>query len=374
MGGQSLKNILRLTVKELRAIRGDRVMIVLMIYVFTVATWLVAGAADTDIKNLSVAVVDEDRSQLSDRLAGAIRAPLFTPPELLTAAEAEAAQNAGRQVLVVSIPPGFERSLRRGDPATLLILIDATAVAQAGNGASFLRQLLLEEIESYLAPGAPAAALVAVETRNRFNENLTGSWFTAVMQMMNSVTILTLILSGSSMIREREHGTIEHVLVMPVRPHEIVFSKVLATGAVILVASVLSLAFVIEGAMGVPIEGSLALYAGGAALYVVAVASLGLMLASFTQNMGQFGLLVLPVIIVMFMLSGGITPLESMPGWLQVVMRLISPSPHFVAFAQSVLYRGAGLSLVVWEMAAMAAMSVVALAIVLARFRKVLAG
>ncbi len=126
--------------------------------------------------------------------------------------------------------------------------------------------------------------------------------------------------------------------------------------------------------MGVPIEGSLALYAGGAALYVVAVASLGLMLASFTQNMGQFGLLVLPVIIVMFMLSGGITPLESMPGWLQVVMRLISPSPHFVAFAQSVLYRGAGLSLVVWEMAAMAAMSVVALAIVLARFRKVLAG
>ncbi|MEL5877176.1 ABC transporter permease [Cereibacter sphaeroides] len=374
MGGQSLKNILRLTVKELRAIRGDRVMIVLMIYVFTVATWLVAGAADTDIKNLSVAVVDEDRSQLSDRLAGAIRAPLFTPPELLTAAEAEAAQNAGRQVLVVSIPPDFERSLRRGDPATLLILIDATAVAQAGNGASFLRQLLLEEIQSYLAPGAPAAALVAVETRNRFNENLTGSWFTAVMQLMNSVTILTLILSGSSMIREREHGTIEHVLVMPVRPHEIVFSKVLATGAVILVASVLSLAFVIEGAMGVPIEGSLALYAGGAALYVVAVASLGLMLASFTQNMGQFGLLVLPVIIVMFMLSGGITPLESMPGWLQVVMRLISPSPHFVAFAQSVLYRGAGLSLVVWEMAAMAAMSVVALAIVLARFRRVLAG
>ncbi|RHZ98586.1 ABC transporter permease [Cereibacter sphaeroides] len=374
MGGQSLKNILRLTVKELRAIRGDRVMIVLMIYVFTVATWLVAGAADTDIKNLSVAVVDEDRSQLSDRLAGAIRAPLFTPPELLTAAEAEAAQNAGRQVLVVSIPPDFERSLRRGDPATLLILIDATAVAQAGNGASFLRQLLLDEVQSYLAPGAPAAALVAVETRNRFNENLTGSWFTAVMQLMNSVTILTLILSGSSMIREREHGTIEHVLVMPVRPHEIVFSKVLATGAVILLASVLSLAFVIEGAMGVPIEGSLALYAGGAALYVVAVASLGLMLASFTQNMGQFGLLVLPVIIVMFMLSGGITPLESMPGWLQVVMRLVSPSPHFVAFAQSVLYRGAGLSLVVWEMAAMAAMSVVALAIVLARFRRVLAG
>ncbi|WP_420024309.1 ABC transporter permease (plasmid) [Cereibacter azotoformans] len=372
MAFQNLRNILRLTIKELRAIRGDRVMILLMVYVFTIATWLVSDAANTDIRNLSVAVVDEDRSQLSGRLVGAIREPLFTPPELLSAAEAEAAQNAGRKVLVVSIPPGFERHLRRGDGASLMILIDATAVSQAGNGASFLNRLLLDEIAAYLRPGEPASALVSVEIRNRFNENLDGTWFTAVMQLMNSVTILTLILAGSSMIREREHGTIEHVLVMPVHPHEIVFSKVLATTAVILMASVLSLVFVIKGAMGVPIDGSLLLYSAGAALYVVAVASLGLLLASFTHNMGQFGLLVLPVIIVMFQLSGGITPLESMPVWLQITMRLISPSPHFVSFAQSVLYRGAGVELVVGEMVAMAAMSGVALTVVLRRFRRVL--
>lgn len=371
---QSLKNTLRLMIKELRAIRGDRVMVVLILYIFTVATWLVSDAAQTDVENLRVAVIDEDQSQLSHRLTAAIRAPLFADPVAMTAAEAALAQQQGQQILVLSVPPGFERGLRRGESQELMILIDATAVAQAGNGAVFLQQLLAEELRAWAAPGRNAAGLIEVVYRHRFNPNLTGTWFSSVMQLMNSVTILTLILSGASMIREREHGTIEHVLVMPVHPHEIVFSKVLATAAVILTASVASLVFMIQGVMGVPVAGSLLLYTAGAGLYVVAVASIGLLLASFTWNMGQFGLLVIPVIIVMILLSGGMTPLESMPGWLSLLIRLISPAPHFVGFAQSVLYRGAGFSLVAGELAAMAVMAAVALSVVLLRFRKVLAG
>jgi len=371
---RSLRNILWLTGKELRAIRGDRVMLVLIAYVFTVAVWLVSDAAKTEVNDLSVAVVDEDHSPLSARLIDAIQPPLYATPALLTPSEAEAAQKNGERVLVLSIPPDFERDLRAGRDATLMLLVDATAVAQAGNGATFLQEILAQEIRGYLAPGTETAQLVNVVFRNRFNPNLSTRWFTAVMQLMNNVTILMLILSGASMIREREHGTIEHVLVMPVRPHEIVFSKILASGAVILTASLGSLIFVVQGLMGVPVAGSVPLYACGAALYVVAVASLGLLLASFTRNMGQFGLLVIPVIVLMILLSGGMTPLESMPVWLQYLMRTISPAPHFVIFAQAVLYRGAGLALVAGEMAIIAAMSAVAVTIVLMRFRKVLAG
>lgn len=367
-------NTLRLTLKELRAIRRDTVMIVLMIYVFTVAVYLVTNAASTEVKDLSVAVVDEDHSQLSRRLSDAIQGPLFLTPVPLSPEEAATEQTAGNFVLVLAIPPDFERDLLSGSSATLQILVDATAVAQAGNGASFLQQVLAQEISDYADPGGDSADLVDVVYRTRFNPNFNASWFTAVMQLMNNVTILTLILSGSSMIREREHGTIEHVLVMPIRPVEIVLSKILATGAVILLGSVLSLTIVVEGIMGVPVQGALWLYVLGAALYVVAVASLGLMMASFTSNMGQFGLLVIPVIIVMFMLSGGITPLESMPVWLRWVMQVISPSPHFVAFSQTVLYRGGGIELVLGHLAAMAVMAALAVGIVLARFRKVLAG
>lgn len=371
---RSLINTLRLTLKELRALRRDRVMLVLILYVFTAAIWLVSDAASTEVRDLSVAVVDEDQSPLSRHLSDAILPPLFAPPVHLSPRAAELAQRAGDYVLVLSVPPDFERDLRAGHRPTLLILTDATAVAQAGSGTLFLQETLAQALADYLAPGEAGTDLVEVVFRARFNPNLDANWFTAVMQLMNNVTILTLILSGSSMIREREHGTIEHVLVMPVRPHEVVLSKILSTGSVILVASVASLVFVVEWGMGVPVAGALWLYVLGAAVYVVAVASLGLLLASFTSNMGQFGLLVLPVIIVMFMLSGGITPMESMPDWLRMAIRAVSPAPHFVAFAQSVLYRGGTLGAVWTEILAMAVMSVVAFTIVLARFRRILAG
>ncbi|SOB93730.1 ABC transporter permease [Rhodobacter maris] len=369
---RSLRNIGNLTLKELRAIRGDAVMLVLIAYVFTAAVWLVSQAGSTEVRDLTVAVVDDDRSQLSARLIDAIRPPLFRAPDLLTPEAAQRAQIAGKEVLVVSIPPDLEKDLRAGRGGAVMVLVDATAVAFAGNGTSYVTQALAEAASDYLAPGTGAESPLNVVVRNRFNPNLSATWFTAVMQIINNVTILMLILSGASLLRERERGTIEHVLVMPVHPHEVVLSKVFANGGVILIASVLSLVFVVEGAMGVPIAGSLPLYVAGAAIYVVAVASLGLMMASYTRNMGQYGLLVIPVMILMLLLSGGITPMESMPQWLQILMRTVSPTPHFVAFAQAVLYRGAGLWLVVAELAAMAAMAAVALALVLRRFRKLL--
>nr|WP_319247746.1 ABC transporter permease [uncultured Celeribacter sp.] len=368
----SLFNILRLTVKELRAIRGDKVMIFLIIYIFTAAVWLVSQAASTEVKDLSVAVVDEDHSQLSARLIDSIQPPMFEAPVLTDADRAAAAQINGEFVLVLSIPPGFERDLRAGREASVMILVDATAVAFAGTGSTYLSQVVSQTVSEYLSPGTQSSEPVDVVFRNRFNPNLQASWFTSVMQLMNNVTILMLILSGSTLIREREHGTIEHVLVMPVRPHEIVLSKIFATGVVILLASLASLVFVVQGVMGVPVAGSLPLFALGVALYVVAVGSIGLMLASFTHNMGQFGLLVIPIIVLMILLSGGITPLESMPDWLRVTMKTISPAPHFVSFAQSVLYRGSGLALVRGELVAMALMSLVAFSLVLARFRKIL--
>ena len=369
---RSLANTLRLTGKELRAIRGDLVMVALIIYVFTVATYLVADAVSTEIRNLSVAVIDEDQSILSQRLTDAIQPPLFNSPVPVSPTEAEKALIAGKYVLVVALPPNLERDLRLGKSPTISILVDATAVAHAGNGASYMQQLLTTEISRFVSPENSGSSLVNVVFRNRFNPNLTSKWFSAVMQLMNSITIITLILSGASLIREREHGTIEHVLVMPVRPHEIVLSKILANGVVILAAATFSLEVVVRWMLGVPIAGSTLLFVGGTAIYIVAMASIGLLLSTFTHNMGQFGLLIIPVMIVMILLSGGMTPLESMPLWLQLVMKTVSPSPHFVSFAQSVLYRGSGLSLVAGQLLIMAVMSAVALAITLLRFRKVL--
>ncbi|RWR09979.1 ABC transporter permease [Paenirhodobacter populi] len=371
---QRILNTLRLTAKELRAIARDVVMLVLIAYVFTVSTYMVADAISTEVDHLAVAVIDEDQSILSARLTDSIQPPLFKSPDMIAADQALQAQKDGKYILVVDFPPDMERDLKAGRSVTINIDVDATAVAHAGNGAAFMSQMLGQEITRYFSPSAVDGSQIDVVFRSFYNPNLTSKWFTSVMQLMNSITILTLILAGASLIREREHGTIEHVLVMPVRPPEIVVSKILANGLVILIAAVFSLIVVVEWLLAVPVSGSVLLFVLGTALYVIALASLGLLLATFTKNMGQYGLLVIPVIVVMILLSGGITPLESMPGFLQVAIRILSPAPHFVAFAQSVLYRGSGIGLVWPEMATMAGMAVFTFSVTLMRFRKVLSG
>ncbi len=143
---------------------------------------------------------------------------------------------------------------------------------------------------------------------------------------------------------------------------------------VILVAAGFSLLIVVEWWLGVPIAGSIALFLFGAGLYALAVAALGILLGTIATSMGQFGLLVIPVLLLMQLLSGSSTPMESMPVWLQYVVQTVSPTPHFVALAQAVLYRGAALSIVWPQLLALIALGSIYFAFALARFRRVIFG
>ena len=210
--------------------------------------------------------------------------------------------------------------------------------------------------------------------RAKFNPNLYANWFSSVMQVVNNITMLAVILTGAALIREREQGTVEHLLVMPVVPAEIMLSKTIANGLVILIAAGLSLSIVVEWLLQVPIAGSLTLFLAGATLYTLTVAALGILLATIATTMGQFALLAAPVLLVMQLLSGGATPMESMPVWLQHLMQIVSPTPHFVAFSQAVLYRGADLAIVWPLLVAMAAIGTVYFAFALSRFRRVIFG
>ncbi len=172
-------------------------------------------------------------------------------------------------------------------------------------------------------------------------------------QVINQITMLTVILTGAALIREREQGTVEHLLVMPIVAPEIMLAKMIANGLVILVAATLSLQFVVHWWIGSPINGSLFLFVFGAAIYSLVVAVLRIMLGTLAKTMGQFGLLAIPVLMVTQLLSGSSTPMESMPVWLQYVVQTVSPTPHFVQFSQAVLFRGADITLVWRSMAAM---------------------
>jgi ABC-2 type transport system permease protein len=370
-----LQNIYRLIIKELRSIRADPMMLVLVGYAFSVAVYTVATGASTEARDLTIGVVDEDQSDLSGRLLGALNPPLIKRSVLISAKEIDSNLDDGRLVFVLEIPPRFEQDLLSGRQASLQLNIDATAMSQAGNGAVYIENIIAQEVAKFLtgtevAPRTP----VNVVVNAKFNPNLYSSWFSSVMQVINNITMLAVILTGAALIREREQGTVEHLLVMPIVPAEIMLAKIIANALVILIAAGLSLVFVVQAWLKVPIAGSLTLFLAGGALYAFTVAALGILLGTQTTSMGQFGLLAIPVLVIMQLLSGGATPMESMPVWLQYLMRIISPTPHFVAFAQAVLYRGAGFSIVWPWLLAIAAIGSVYFAFSLRRFRRVIFG
>jgi ABC-2 type transport system permease protein len=280
-----------------------------------------------------------------------------------------------RLIFVLEIPPRFEKDLRSGRQTSLQLNIDATAMSQAGNGAIYLQSIIAQEVANFQTGSEAKAQMpVSVVIKAKFNPNLYSSWFSSVMQVINNITMLVVILTGAALIRERELGTVEHLLVMPLVPTEIMLSKIITNALVILVAAGVSLVVVVQWWLKVPVAGSLTLFMAGATLYAFTVAALGILLGTATTSMGQFGLLAIPVLTVMQILSGGTTPMESMPAWLQYTMQIISPTPHFVAFAQAILYRGADLSIVWPWLLAMAVIGSVYFAFSLRRFRRVIFG
>lgn len=370
-----IANIYELVIKELRSIRADPVMLILVLYSFSIAVYTVSTGASTEARDLTVGIVDEDRSDLSRQIRNALNPPLFKSTVMLGAAEIDDQMDHGRLVFVLEIPPSFQADLLSARRASVQLNVDATAMTQAGNGSVYIQSIIVQEVTNFLAGReAAASAPVNVVIRSKFNPNLDSAWFTSVMQVINNVTLLTVILTGAALIREREQGTVEHLLVMPLVPAEIMLAKIIANGLVILAAAGLSLAIVVQWWLQVPVAGSVALFLAGAALYAFTVAALGILLGTIATSMGQFGLLAIPILVIMQLLSGSSTPMESMPVWLQYLMQIISPTPHFVAFAQAVLYRGAGLSLVWPQLLALAVIGSVYFAYALGRFRRVIFG
>ena len=373
--GTHITNVLRLVVKELRSIRADPTMLILVAYAFSFSVNTVASGAVTEATNLSIGIVDEDGSQLSRQIAEAFVPPTFRPAVQIRATEIDPEMDQGRLILVVEIPPNFEADVRAQRKTYVQVNVDATAIAQAGNGASYTKNVIANEVQKFISgqeggKGSPINFVI----RAKFNPNLKTSWFSAMTQVINQITLLTVILTGAALIREREQGTVEHLLVMPVVPAEIMLAKMFANGLVILVAAMLSLRFVVQWWLGVPIAGSMFLFLFGAALYALVVAALGILLGTLSTTMGQFGLLAMPVLMVTQLLSGSSTPMESMPVWLQYVMQVISPTPHFVAFAQAVLFRGADLSIVWPALLSIVAIGAAYFALALSRFRRVIFG
>jgi len=376
---RTLQTVFWLGTKELRSFFHDPVFVFLVLWAFTFAVYTQAKSSSQELHNASVGVVDEDRSELSRRMVGALLPPYFKRPEPVTARDVARLMDTGRYTFILDIPPHFERDVLAGRRPAVQMNIDATAMVQAGLGAGYLQQILSTEIADHVTRSGGemldreegiAMTPVTLALRLAYNPNAITAWFSSIMGIINSVTMLAIILAGAAVVREREHGTMDHLLVMPVTPFEIALAKVWANALVITGAVGISLVVIVRILLAIPVAGSVPLFMCGVVLYLFFATAIGIFLATVARTMPQLGLLYLLIAMPMNMLSGSNTPLESMPRALRTVMEA-SPSTHFVSFAQAILYRGAGFSVVWPEFLAVAMIGSLFFTLALLRFRSV---
>ena len=345
---KSFLNIFWLGLKEIRSLMSDVVMVLFVVYAFTLAIYVQATGTSSEVNNASIAFVDEDHSALSKELFNAFYPPRFQYPVFVDAYQGQKEMDEGRLMFVVGIPPFFQHDLLVGRNPAVQLNIDATAMQQAGIGAGYIQNIIADRVASYLSRTDVTPQLpINLVVRKLFNPNTVSSWFKSVVAIINQISLLTVVLTGAAVIREREHGTLEHLLVMPLTSFEIAMAKVWANGLVILVATGVSLFFVVRMVLQVPFAGSMALWFLGVLLYLFFATALGIFLGTISRSMAQFALLIILVILVLMLLSGGSTPVESQPRWLQYLTYLL-PARHFVSFSQVIVYRGGGLS-AVWR-------------------------
>ena len=365
-----LRCIFWLGLKEMTSLRRDWVMMALLVWSFTLSPVMEATGVATSVNNASIAFADEDNSPLSRALAAAFFPPEFQPVVQIQPGSGARQMDAGRFLFVIAVPPGFEKDVRASHGPEIQVLIDATAMEQAGIGASYITNILGTEIRRF-AIGANLLDPPPVDIilHSAFNPNRDTVRFAGIVALIGQIMWLTTILTGAAMIREREHGTIEHLLAMPLAPFDIAAAKIWANAAVILVATGLSLTFVLQGFLGISIAGSKALFLFGTALFLFTSTAMGIFLATVARSMAQFALLVMLIVLPMLMLSGGETPVESQPAWLQVGT-LALPSRHYMSASQTIVFKGAGIEIVWPEFLWMALLGAALLTTSLILFRR----
>jgi ABC-2 type transport system permease protein len=366
----TLANIFHLGIKEFRSLYRDPAMLVLIAFAFSLDIYIAAHSQPETLQNAPIAIVDEDQTPLSMSITDSLYPPYFRKPAMTSQHDADFGMDTGRYSFSLDIPPNFQSDVIAGRQPAVQLNVDATLVSQAYIGAGYLQNIVGGDVGDFVQRYRSVTPLpVGVEPRTLFNPNLIQEWFSAVMELINNITMLSIILTGAALVREREHGTIEHLLVMPLTPFQIMASKVWSMGVVVLLAATFGLEVMVRGVIGVAISGSVLLFLLGVVLTLLATTSMGIFLGTIARSMPQFGLLVILVLLPLEILSGSLTPRESMPTLVQKIM-LVAPTTHFVSLAQAILYRGAGVSVVWPQFLAILGIAVLFFAAALIRFRR----
>ncbi|MBJ7312260.1 ABC transporter permease [Rugamonas sp. CCM 8940] len=346
-----------MTWKELVQLMRDPLLLLFVVYAFSADIYNAASGVTLQLNNAALALLDMDHSRASRELAGR-----FLPPEFRQiggaghAGTGMALLDEGKAMAVLDVPPGFGDALERGEQASVQLQIDASNSVQgfltSVDATQIVARFGLETASARLGLGGGAIDGPLIDNRTRvwFNPNQNDAWFMGISELLNVVTLFSMLLPAAAMVREKERGTIEQLLVSPLGPLQIMLPKILAMVAVILCGTALGLFGLLIPVFGVPVQGSLLLFFVVTTGYICTLAGIGILIATVTRNMAQAGMMVILILAPMMFLSGAWTPPEAMPAVMRALM-YVSPLYYFINASYGILLKGAGVA-ALWPMLA----------------------
>ena len=346
-----------MTRKEVLQLFRDVPLMAFLIYSFTVGIYVTGNGMKTQLRNAGLLVYDADRSVSSRELVSRFHLPYFRFDGDLTSPDGGFQQlDRGSSMVVMDIPARFHEALVAGEPTTVQLLVDTTNSPQGLSAAGYATRIVgqfgqdMALARNNLAgPALTTMPMIVSDHRVWFNQDQNETWFESISHLLRMITVFSVLLPASALVREKERGTVEQLLVSPLTPMQIMLSKVVAMTFVILVATAVALFGVMQLAFGVPIRGNIALLFSLTALFIVATAGIGVFAATLTRNQAQVGMMTLLVVAPMLLLSGIFTPLEMMPDWVRYLMAF-SPLRYFIDIINGILLKGIGIEML-WSQA-----------------------
>lgn len=343
--------MLRLLKKELLHIIRDKGLIIFILYVFILDVYIAAQGFNLIPEMVSISVYDEDKSFRSRELIDRIKPPAFKEPESIDSyREIDELLNESKTVLALVVPSGFEEDIYR-DRASVQILVDGTQSSAAYLSSAYLGFIVEQYSDDFLKERLKLnriTGLPYVDLRDRifFNPEANDKLFEGINEFFMVITLIGMILPASILIREKEYGTIEQIMISPLNIRKLLFIKIIASSLVLLTMISVSYEFVLKLWLGFRLKGTIMEFLIICLVYAFATSGLSFLIASIAKRFSQIGLLTIAIFAPMLLLSGGWVPPESLPDWLRQ-LTVISPLKYFMDMGIGLLIRGASLRLLV---------------------------
>jgi ABC-2 type transport system permease protein len=356
--GRRITGLIR---KEFAQILRDPPLMIILVWAFTAAIYSAGQGHAMEVSNVATAVYDLSQGPASREFLSRLQRPQFKLVAFLRH-ESEITQwlDRGKAAIVVVIPPDFQRAVDGGGQAHIQVLTDGGVAMQATVSVAYIAAISARyavDVVERRAGGASArlatGPMVDERLRVKFNPNMQSSWFSALLELLNMCTMISLLLTAASLVREKERGTLEQLLVSPARPIEIFLAKIIPTILLVLLLSACSFVLVLIPVFHLPVRGSLLLFYSVTALYVFAVTSMGIAIAVVARNLSQAIMIMILVLQPMVFLSGAWNPPEAMIPWMRAVS-LLSPLRYYIDFGFGVILKGNGLSVLLWDVVGIA--------------------